>query len=421
MLSSRAAYNIKPNDIKQIMSAGSTNLYDRESNPDGMISLGVAENRLMHQEITEHINSTLKIRPKSLTYGDGSVGSDELRSNIAKFMNATFRPNHPLVLEHVTVLAGVSSVIDTISFCLAEKGDGILLGRPTYVGFISDMVNRAEVKPVLVSFESSGVDPTSLEAVKCYEDALIEANTNGTPVKALLFCNPHNPFGTLYPTNVIEAYLRLCAKYNIHFISDEVYANSVFSSSDFPHPPQFKSVLSLEIEKYIDPSLVHCLYGMSKDFCSNGIRIGVFVSQNNKTLHAAIRAVSKFAWTSSLADSAWSAILADQEFLDGYFRKLRSKLSQSYEHCITLLKEKDIPYVACYSAPFIWIDLSRFLEFPSIKCERELAWKMIKHGVWFATGEAYRSEKPGWFRLTFAVDSTELEIGFERLTKALKD
>ncbi|RFU26141.1 hypothetical protein B7463_g10197, partial [Scytalidium lignicola] len=362
-----------------------------------------------HREIADYISSNFKIHPKALTYGDGSVGSNELRQNIANFMNATFRPKNLLILEHVTVLAGVSSVIDTLAFCVAEKGDGILLGRPTYVGFISDMVNRAEVKPVLVGFQAADVDPTSLEVVKCYEEALIEANTNGTPVKALLFCNPHNPFGRFYPTDVIKAYLQLCSKYNIHFISDEVYANSVFSSSDFPNPPQFESVLSLNIEEYISPSLVHCLYGMSKDFCSNGIRVGVFVSQNNTILHAAIRAVSKFAWTSSLADSAWSAILADQNFLDEYFQKLKSELSEAYNYCVRMQKEREIPYMA------------RFLQEPTVENERELAWKMIQHGVWFATGEAYRSEKHGWFRLTFAVDRAELAIGFERLDVALQD
>jgi hypothetical protein len=46
--------------------------------------------------------------------------------------------------------------------------------------------------------------------------------------------------------------------------SDEVYANSIFASSDFPSPPTFTSVLTLDVEKYIEPSLVHCLYGMSK-------------------------------------------------------------------------------------------------------------------------------------------------------------
>lgn len=107
-----------------------------------------------------------------------------------------------------------------------------------------------------------------------------------------------------------------CIAADITCDSDEVYANSVFSSTDFPSPPQFTSVLALDVKKHINPTLVHCLYGMSKvreaaralctlcsrnvlllnrgsqDFCSNGIRLGAFISQSNPELHAAIRAVS---------------------------------------------------------------------------------------------------------------------------------
>ncbi|KAL7948168.1 pyridoxal phosphate-dependent transferase [Trichoderma barbatum] len=422
MLSQRALSNIQPNDIKSIMGRGSSNAYDAQTNPSGIVSLGVAENRLMHEEIAAHINSHLSITKKSLTYGDGSVGSHELRSGIASFMNnSAFHPKKPLELKQVTVLAGVSSVIDSLAFCLCEPGEGILLGRPTYVGFISDLVNRAGVKPVLVEFErrSKAIHPTSLEAVKCYEDAMIESIQNGTPVRALLLCHPHNPFGVCYEPRVLEAYLKLCAKYKIHLISDEVYANSVFASTDFPSPPKFTSVLTLDIEKHIDPPLVHCLYGMSKDFCSNGIRLGAFVSQANPDLHAAMRAISKFAWPSSLADTAWCGILNDTAFLTTYFHTLTKRLSVAYEHCTTLLKKHKIPYVPAHAGPFIWIDLSRHLSSPAVEAERELAWRMIDNKVWIATGEAYRSERPGWFRITFAVDEVELELGIQRVVKSL--
>lgn len=152
-----------------------------------------------------------------LTYGDGSIGSDELRKFVAEFMNQTsFRPKQALKDSDVSILNGVSAVIDCLAFCLCEEGEGILLGRPAYVGFISDIVNRAKVKPVMVSFR--GVDAMSLEAVKCYEDALVESALNGTPVRALLLCHPHNPFGRSYSMEVMVAYLTLCAKHNIHLI-----------------------------------------------------------------------------------------------------------------------------------------------------------------------------------------------------------
>lgn len=146
--------------------------------------------------------------------------------------------------------------------------------------------NQSSVIPIWVSVKDHSV--TSPDAVNDHEAALLAARNKGVVVKALLLCNPHNPLGRCYSKEVLEAYLRLCSKYNIHLIrleqarcvtilgpiyhlltaffpfSDEVYAKAVFASNDIPDPLPFTSVLSLDLEKYIDPSLVHVLYGMSK-------------------------------------------------------------------------------------------------------------------------------------------------------------
>lgn len=39
---------------------------------------------------------------------------------------------------------------------------------------------------------------------------------------------------------------------------------------------------------------------------------------------------------------------------------------------------------------------------------------MINHGVWIATGESFKSEIPGWFRITFAVPAEEFDFGLDR-------
>lgn len=273
-------------------------------------------------------------------------------------------------------------------------------------------MNRAKVDLVAVAFGE--VDPMSLAAVAHYDRAMEEAKSRGKKVKALVLCSPHNPLGRCYTPKVLEAYLRLCSKHGIHMISDEVYAMSFFPNQDIPNPIPFRSVLSLEYKKLIDPSLLHVLYGMSKDFCSNGLRIGASISADNTQLHAAMRAVSKFAWSSSLADLAWSSILSDENFLQAYFINLTARLTEAYNLCTSILHGMNVPYLPANSGPFVWIDLSKFLQHKTIKSERDLAWQMIEAGVWLATGEAYRSEEPGWFRLTFAVPETEIRLGLER-------
>ena len=111
----------------------------------------------------------------------------------------------------------------------------------------------------------------------------------------------------------LEGYLKLSFKYNIHLISDKVYAEAIFPIQDIPGPPPFVSVLSLDIEKLIDPSLVHVLYGMSKDWCANGTRCGAIISPNNLQLMRALETIASFTGTSSMAEKAWLNILEDEE------------------------------------------------------------------------------------------------------------
>ena len=84
---------------------------------------------------------------------------------------------------------------------------------------------------------------------------------------------------------------------------------------------------------------------MSKYFCANGVRIGAFISTRNAELHAAMRAVSKFAWWLSLADQAWQGLLEDEGWLDGYLERLRIGLSRAYELCTGLLGEMGVTYM----------------------------------------------------------------------------
>jgi len=141
-----------------------------------------------------------------------------------------------------------------------------------------------------------GVDPLGVEAVERYESALVEAREKGVVVRGLLISNPHNPLGMYFPLifpfhlahsdyrappedlvglktestigrcytpESLKALFAFCGKHNIHLISDEIYALSVYDSCE-PGAVPFTSVLSLEKEGLIEERYVHVLYGMSK-------------------------------------------------------------------------------------------------------------------------------------------------------------
>ena len=70
-------------------------------------------------------------------YGDSSSGSHHLRRSLAAFFNERFSPITPVDQTHIIVTTGCSGVVDQLSWVLADDGEGILIQRPVYGGFIS--------------------------------------------------------------------------------------------------------------------------------------------------------------------------------------------------------------------------------------------------------------------------------------------
>lgn len=58
--------------------------------------------------------------------------------------------------------------------------------------------------------------------------------------------------------------MKVCRKHNLHLISDEIYGLSTWNNPQMEQAVGFTSVLSLEVEKFMDPSMVHVVWGMSK-------------------------------------------------------------------------------------------------------------------------------------------------------------
>lgn len=147
-VSRRALSNLSPSPLTSklyaIRSHCFHNQYEPTKNPSGIIALAIAENKLMRDEIVEHINSHINITPWHLTYGDGTYGSRELRTAIAGFVTKVFKPSMSIGEQNVSVCNGAGSAVDNLSFCVGEPGDGILVGRPLYVGFSPDIEARAK-------------------------------------------------------------------------------------------------------------------------------------------------------------------------------------------------------------------------------------------------------------------------------------
>jgi aspartate/methionine/tyrosine aminotransferase len=404
--------------------------WNKHDNPQGSVDLGVAENKLMQAELKHFLENNINLHGSVISYQDGPTGSQRLRQALAKFLSLQLATHRPLEASQIIVTNGVSSALEHSAWALADEGEAFLLGRP-YYGEIT-LCQRPHVRTVPVTF--GDVDPLSLVAVECYEQALLGARRQGQIVKGVFLCSPHNPLGRCYPRHVLRALLAFCSKYGLHLVSDEVYALSVWGV------PVFTSVLSLDLEGLIDPSLVHVLWGVSKDFGANGWRVGCLISPSNWELRAALGSVAIYSYASSITDHVVTQMLEDDTFTTAYLAENRRRLASAFAFTTDFLQRHDIPFMAdTHAALFVWADLGQAYRrrrrhpepanqrttiealeaVDESKAVEKVKESLRQQKVYLAWGGDFDSESNDMFRIVFSHPTSYLEEGLRRIDRAL--
>ncbi|KAJ6093877.1 aspartate aminotransferase [Penicillium canescens] len=388
-----------------------SDLWAPESNPDGIVNIGLAENSLMHAEMERFINSNSQIDAHALTYGDGFSGSHKLKEATCHFLNSHFSPWTALCPSHLAITSGVSNAIECCAWALADFGDYLLVGRPYFNAFKTTFGTRPGIELLEVTFATT--DPFSMAAVQHYEKTYSEAKRKGFRVKALLLCSPHNPLGRCYPENVLREYMKFCNRNGLHLICDEIYALSVWENPRLPDAPGFRSILSMDVKDVMEPSMVHV------DFGATGLRIGCLISQSNRPLLEAADGISLYNFPSSLADQVATTVLLDDKFTRLYIATNRHRLAESYRFATNFLRFHHIPYVECNAAFFVWMNLGSALK-GRAATDKDILARLRKEKVYIAVGTAYAAEEVGWFRMVFAHPQNVLEEGLNRMLRAIQ-
>ncbi|KDB25499.1 hypothetical protein H109_02671 [Trichophyton interdigitale MR816] len=423
MLSSRGKKIIAVNDEPWRALFGKP-AYDAKSNPSGLISLNVAENPLAFEELTTYINSKIQFDKSVLSYSSSADGGPEFPAAMAAFVNRYFDPYAPLKSSEILATNSIPSLSEQLAFALAEAGDGMLVSRPIYGRFRMDWGNRAGVEMVYV--DTGALEGFTPACAKKYEEAIVAAEARGVKIRGLIIVNPHNPLaGRCYPRETLVELFKLCQKYQIHLISDEIYALSVFDSQESGAMP-FVSTLSINTEGLMDEKLLHVIYGMSKDFCAPGLRVGCLITKNPLVVKA-VRSTSRQINPSGISLDISATILNDENFAATYLQNTQNRVLKAYRFVTGLLRQHGIPYLQGTNAGcFVWLDLSKYLppstpSQPLTQKDKEfaLAEKFSEGGLFLHPSEENGME-PGWFRLVYTNEEELIVEGIRRLNRILK-
>jgi aspartate aminotransferase len=171
--------------------------------------------------------------------------------------------------SELIVTAGGSEALIFAMCAVADAGEEVVVFEPFYTNY-NGFATIANVRlvPVPLSIENGFHLPP--------EDIIERAITSRT--RAILFCNPSNPTGTIYGRDEVERLVRLALKHNLYIISDEVYREFAYDAD---------AISIMGFPEVADRAIL--CDSSSKRFNVCGARIGVLASHHKGVVETALK------------------------------------------------------------------------------------------------------------------------------------
>ncbi|MBR6154251.1 MAG: aminotransferase class I/II-fold pyridoxal phosphate-dependent enzyme [Treponema sp.] len=352
---------------------------------DDVISLSVGEPDfptpwLMREEAFYHLE-------QGHTSYTSNWGLLELREEIAKYMEGQGMYYNPA--KEILITVGASEGVDAVLRAILNPGDELIVCEPCYVNYVP-LAHLTGAKIVRLDTSVNGFYPTAEQF-----QSLITPKT-----KAIMFCSPSNPTGTMIPKSELAKIAEIAKKHQIWCIADEIYCELVYDDNRHTSIGSFPDMKDYTI----------ILNGFSKSFAMTGWRIGWIAAPED--LMAQIVKLHQY-------NTICAPIMSQYAALEG----LKNGWSEVEKMRISYQQRRNLMYKA-----FIDMGLpvpeptGAFYMFPDISSTGlsadEFATELFqKHNVAVVPGTAFGDAGAGHIRCCYATSIEKIRIALDRIAQ----
>ena len=310
---------------------------------------------------------------------------------------------YEITVDQVLVTNGGKQAVYQAFATILDPGDEVILPAPYWTTY-PEAIKLAGGKAVEVFADES---QNYLVTV----DQLENARTGNT--KALLFCSPSNPTGSVYSAEQVKAIGEWALKNNVWIIADEIYEHLLYDGATAPSMP-------VVIPALADTTII--LNGVAKTYAMTGWRVGWMIGPKD-VIKAATNLQSHL--TSNVSNvSQRAAIAALTGNLDAV-HEMGVAFDRRRKLIVGLLNEVPgfvcpTPQGAFYVYPSVKGALGKTIRGKVANTSAELATIILDEvEVASVPGEAFGPS--GYLRFSYATSDEDIVEGIARIKKLLSE
>lgn len=301
--------------------------------------------------------------------------------------------------EHITLTYGTVSTLHYTIQAFCEKDDYVIMNTPVYSPF-EKCAQRQGVKCIYNSMY--------IENNRYYIDfEMLEEQIKTYSPKIYLLCSPHNPSGRIWSKDELLSIKKLCMKYNVLLVVDEVHSEQINFGS-------FTPMLKLACEN----DNIIMLSSPNKAFNLGGLKTSYAIIPN-EDLRKTFRA--RLVKNSITSPNVFGikALIASYNSGRDWFCELTDYIISNYNYLSDFI-ENHLPNLSLMkmeSSYLAWINIKNS-GYTSSEFVSSLA---NKYGVLLEDGSHFVKDGEGFVRMNLGTQLTNIQQACELIKCFLED